>query len=124
MISDMNTRAKDATNNYCFDFIGGVPQKDDRPSFAWGSPADVEGADEEANHFEMPDETIVSRVSNLDYVPSNATETLAFSQVQIFSKSEVYDPKVNHFKINKPSRPSIFESAGNQSQSTFDSSMN
>lgn len=81
MITDMNTRAKDATNNYCFDFIGGQPQKDARPSFAWGSPADVEEVSEHANHFEMPDETIVSRVSNLDYVPSNATETFAFSQV-------------------------------------------
>jgi len=68
----------------------------------------------------MPDEQIVTRVSNLNYVPATAEETFAFTA--IFSKSEVYDPKVNHFGINKPGRPSIFESAG--SQSTLSSSMN
>jgi len=49
MNADMNTRAKDATNNYCFDFISGKPQKDARPSFAWGSPADVENTSDNDN---------------------------------------------------------------------------
>ena len=55
-MADMNTRAKDATNNYCFDFINGKPQKDARPSFAWGSPAEVEDASGQDNTFEMPNE--------------------------------------------------------------------